>query len=349
MTKPLVLSLIAAPLLAQEAPKDSTPKPYNPPPLFEAASPIEFTMVGAYSKIKRERTGTANYYPGTVSYKADTGVVTVPVRLRARGIWRRKNCEVPPILMNFTKDSTKKTLFARLDRARLTFPCRFNADYEQYVIQEYNLYRVQRILTPYSFDVRLAKVTFIDQDKKDTVGVWWTFLSEQDDVFAERNGAKLITQQGAGPDDLNPYEAAFLGIFQYFVATSDYSVRALHNVVLVFKNMEYIPVARDFDFGGAVNARYAKPPEILRIRSVTERIMRGYCVAPEEYEKVFKLFRDKKDAIYAIYSDSLSTAAAIKPDVVKATLKYFDAFYDVINDPRKADREIKKACLGSPA
>ena len=341
--------LLASPLAAQDAAKDTVKKPYSPPPLFESEKPIEFTLVGPYGKIRRERTGEAHYYPGTVSYKADTGtgMVTVPVRLRARGIWRRKNCEIPPILMNFTKDSTKKTLFAKLDRARLTFPCKLNADYEQYVLQEFNLYRVQRVLTPLSFNVRLAKVTFIDAEKKDTAGVWWSFLSEQDDVFAERSGAKLITTKGAGPDDLNTYESAFFGVFQYFVANADYSIRELHNVVLIFKNMEYIPVARDYDFGGAVNARYAKPPEVLRIRAVTERIMRGYCVPAEEYERVFKLFRDKKDAMYALYSDALS--AGLKPDVVKQTLKYFDEFYAVINDPRKAQREITKGCLGSPA
>lgn len=338
---------MVAPLAAQDAATDTVKKPYSPPPLFESEKPIEFVLKGAYSKIKKERVGEAKYYPGTVTYKGDAGDVTVPVRLRARGIWRRKNCEIPPVLMNFTKDSTKKTLFAKLDRARLTFPCRLNADYEQYVLQEFNLYRVQRVLTPLSFDVRLAKVTFIDSEKGDTAGTWWTFLSEQDDVFAERNGAKLVTQTGAGPSDLNEYESAFFGVFQYFVANADYSIRMLHNVVLVFKNMEYIPVARDYDFGGAVNTRYAKPPEILKIRSVTERIMRGYCAPEAEYEKVFKLFRDKKDAVYGIYSDPLS--AGMKPEVVKETLKYFDEFYSVINDPRKAQREITKACLGSPA
>jgi hypothetical protein len=340
----VLLLLVAVPLLAQDTAKTKEPKPFSPAPLFTDTKPIEFTLTGPYGKLKKERTGEAHYFPGTVSYAGDAGAVTVPVRLRARGIWRRKNCDIPLILMNFTKDSTKKTLFAKLDRARLTFPCRFNADYEQYVLQEFALYRVQRVLTPLSFDVRLAHVTFIDSEKHDTVGTWWSFLSEQDEVFAERNGAKLVTQQGAGPGDLEPYESAFFGVFQYFVANSDYSVRALHNVVLILKNNEYIPVARDYDFGGAVNTRYAKPPEVLRIRSVTERIMRGYCVPPENYEKVFSLFRDKKDAIYGLYSDPLS--AAFKPNVVKETLKYFDEFYSVVNDPKKSQKEIVKACLG---
>lgn len=340
---PLVLA-VALPLAAQDTAKVKEKKPYSPPPIFMDSKPIEFTLLGPYGKIKKERVGEAHYFPGTVSYAGDAGAVSVPVRLRARGIWRRKNCEIPPILMNFSKDSTKKTEFAKLDRARLTFPCRFNADYEQYVLQEYELYRVQRLLTPYSFDVRLAHVTFIDSQKQDTVGTFWSFLSEQDSVFAERNGATLTTQQGAGAGDLETYQSAFFGVFQYFVANSDYSISALHNVVLVMKNNEYIPVARDYDFGGAVNARYATPPEVLRIRKVTERIMRGYCAPAEEYEKVFALFRDKKDAIYALYSDPL--AAALKPNVVKETLKYFDEFYAVINDPKKSQREIVKACLG---
>jgi len=341
----LVLAVaIASPLVAQDTAKVKEKKPYSSPPIFMDSKPIAFTVSGPYGKIKKQRTGEATYFPGTVSYVGDSGAVSVPVRLRARGIWRRKNCEIPPVLMNFSKDSTKKTLFAKLDRARLTFPCRFNADYEQYVLQEYQLYRVQRLLTAYSFDVRLAHVTFIDSEKKDTVGTFWSFLSEQDSVFAERNGARLTTQKGAGPGDLETYESAFFGVFQYFVANSDYSIRELHNVVLVMKNNEYIPVARDYDFGGAVNAKYAKPPEVLHIRRVTDRIMRGYCVPAEQYEKVFALFRDKKAAIYGLYSDPL--AAAVTPAVVTETLKYFDEFYAVINDPKKSQREIVKACLG---
>ena len=72
----LLLLVAAAPLMAQD-PSAQEPKPYNPPPLFEAQTPVEFTLTGAFSKIKKEKTGDANYYPGTVSYKSDTGIVWV--------------------------------------------------------------------------------------------------------------------------------------------------------------------------------------------------------------------------------------------------------------------------------
>jgi hypothetical protein len=117
--------------------------------------------------------------------------------------------------------------------------------------------------------------------------------------------------------------------------------------VLLFREPNHIPVARDFDWTGAVNTRYAKPNPILNIRTVTQRVMRGYCSTPEQYEKVFALFKEKKDAIYALYRDPI--AAPLKPSVVNETLRYFDEFYATINDPRRAKREIVAACLGGSA
>ncbi len=326
---------------------DKPAKPYERPPLFTDSTPLDITVTAPYRQLRRDRTGTTAYRPGRVSYVSDSGVVSLPVRLRTRGIWRRRNCDMPPLLMNFTKDSTKKSVFAKLDRVRLSPHCRDNDDFEQYVLQEYQLYRVQRLLTPLSFDVRLARVTYLDSEKKDTVARRWAFLQEMDEAFASRVGLKLITLTGAAPNDLDPYESAFTGVFQYFVANTDFSIRELHNIVLLEKSETYIPVARDFDWSGAVNARYATPNPKLPIRSVTQRLMRGYCTAPSGYEKVFALFREKKDAIYALYADSIG--ALLKPRVVKSTLEYFDEFYATINNPREARRSIVEACLGGAA
>ena len=109
------------------------------------------------------------------------------------------------------------------------------------------------------------------------------------------------------------------------------------------KDTSYYPVAYDFDWSGAVNTRYAVPAEQLPIRRVTDRIMRGYCTQPENYVKAIAVFKEKKDAIYGLYHDSV--ASLMKPDVVAKTLKYFDEFYEVINDPRLYTRFIIKACL----
>lgn len=352
MKRPIVCALSlfgATALFGQEQQGDAKPKkPYEPPPIFQAQAPIEMTLYAPFSQLRKDRQPETQYRPGWIVYAGDSGDVRIPVRLRTRGIYRKKNCEIPPLLVNFTKDSTKKTLFARNDRLRLTMHCKDSDDYEQYVLQEYNIYRVQRQLTQYSYDVRLARVTYVDSEKKDTLTTRWAFFQEQDDAFTERLGVQLVTTQGAGPADLNPYESAFFGVWQYFVGNSDFSVRALHNVVLVLKGDEHIPVARDFDWSGAVDTRYAVPNPILKTRSVTQRVMRGYCSDPAEYEKVFALFKEKKDSLYAQYKDSLM-APRMKPNVVAKTLKYFDAFYETIENPREAERSIVDRCLAGSA
>jgi hypothetical protein len=322
-------------------------KPYNPPPMFMAEKPMEFVLHAPFGKLRRDRKVETEYREAFITYLGDAGQVRVPVRTRTRGIWRKANCEIPPLLLNFTKDSSKGTAFARADRVRLSLHCRNNDEYEQYVLQEYNLYRVQRLLTPLAFSVRLARVTYVDSEKSDTLMTRYAFLQEQDDAFAERLGVDLVTLTGASPADLDPYESAFFGVFQYFVANSDFSIRQLHNVVLVFRDPYHVPVARDFDWSGAVNPRYATPNPILPIRTISERLMRGYCAPPEQFEKVFTLFRAKRDAIYALYRDDIG--ALMKPAVVASTLKYFDAFYATINDSKRAQRDIIGACLGGAA
>jgi len=348
--------LFVAPLAAQEPKAEQQAEPqgdakaakaYEAPRIFRDFSPLELTITAPIRQLRRDRAVDTPWRVASVTARVDGGESTVPVRLRTRGIWRKKNCDIPPLLLNFAKDSVKGTVFARLDRLRLSMHCRDTDDFEQYVLQEFNLYRVQRLLTPLTFDVRLARVTYVDSEKKDTIARRWAFVQEQDEPFAARVGATLVTTEGAGPADLHPYESAFLGVFQYFVGNSDFSIRALHNIVLVYRDEQYVPVARDFDWSGAVNPRYATPSPVLPIRSVRQRLMRGYCAPVDEYEKVFALFREKKDAIYGLYADSIGSL--LKPAVVKSTLAYFDDFYKTINDPKAARQNIIAACLGGSA
>lgn len=343
-----VLLAAAVPVSAQQPqgmPADK--KPYSTPWMFTNDTVISFTLHAPFGKLRRDRQEETEYRVAHITFPDSLGTARVPVRVRTRGVWRKENCQIPPLMLNFAKDSTRGTLFGHMDRVRFSSYCRNADDYEQYVLQEHQIYRVQKLLMPYTFAVRLARVTFVDSESNDTVSTRYGFLQEIDEEFAERVGVRLVGEQGAGPGDLDTYESALFGVFQYFVANSDFSIRALHNVVLVYKDPHHIPVARDFDWSGAVNARYAKPNPVLNIRHIAQRIMRGYCAPPEDFERVFQLFRDKKDAIYGLYSDPLNSA--MKPDVVKRTLAYFDQFYETINDPKRAQREILESCLGGSA
>ena len=183
------------------------------------------------------------------------------------------------------------------------------------------------------------------QKKGDTLQKRYAFLGEEPEDAAKRMGGKALAIKNAHGDDMDEMARAMFGVFEYFIGNTDFSVTQLHNVLLLQRDSIFdlaFPVARDFDWSGAVDARYAFPDYRLPIKNVKQRLMKGECASKAVFDSVFQIFRAKKEPIYALYHDSLS--AGMKPDVVNKTLKYFDEFYATINNPRDAKDEIISAC-----
>ena len=59
--------------------------------------------------------------------------VEVPLRVRTRGIWRLKNCDFPPIRLNFAGKETKNTVFDGVDKPKLVNYCRDTDQYAAYM------------------------------------------------------------------------------------------------------------------------------------------------------------------------------------------------------------------------
>jgi len=347
-------SLIAqTPAKAEKSAKTAkVPKPKGPDSaevskFFRSETPIVATLTTNVGRLRGDKNpATAPWRPATLAYTGpDTAHGVVPVRLKTRGIWRLKNCQFPPVRLNFTGEAVKHTAFHGLDQPKLVNHCRDEDAYEQYVLQEFQLYRVYRLLTPASHAVRLLKLSYADSGKDKVMATRYAFIEEAPGELAARMSAKQTKLKGAGPDDLDPFNSALFGVFQYMIGNTDFSVSGLHNVELIqMANGDYWPIAYDFDFSGAVNTRYATVDPQLHMSSVRNRMYRGYCVPKESYPKVFELFNAKKDSIYALYKDPLGKL--LRPDVVDETLKYFDDFYRTINNPRSAKSEIIDACIG---
>jgi hypothetical protein len=320
--------------------------PHEAAHLFTAETPVAFTLTANFGRLRRDKSPDAPWRAATISFTDSTGgAIDIPIKVKTRGIWRLNNCDFPPIRLDFAKSTVKHSLFAKLDKPKLVTHCRDNDDYEQYLLQEMQLYRVYNLLTAYSHRVRLARVTYADSGTGKTVATRYAFLAEEPDAVAYRVGGMLAKEKGAGPSELDPKLAAIFSVFEYLIGNTDWSVSGLHNVELVSDAAgDYVPIAYDFDFSGAVNTRYATPDPRLPIRRVRDRVYRGYCYPTEVYAPVFELFRAKKDSIYALYKDSIGQL--LKGDRGKETLEYFDEFYKVIDDQRQAKREIIDRCLG---
>jgi hypothetical protein len=238
---------------------------------------------------------------------------------------------------------TKGTIFARQERLKLVTPCWSGRDeYEQYILAEYLLYRVYNLLTPLSFRARLLHITYEDTTAKPLSPVsTHAFFLEENDAMAARNGGKILKAKGATREDLDARQADLVALFEYLIGNTDWSVPALHNIHLVqtYDGKVY-PVPYDFDFSGAVDTPYSTPDSALPIKSVRQRLFRGYCISPADAAPVVALFNERRAAIYALY-DSLP---ALDRKVAERTRRYFDQFYKTINDEGRLKGEVAQAC-----
>ena len=329
----------------KRAGRDSTKKPYVPPAVYEAEAPLPVTFTANIRQLRGDRGDKAPWRPATLSYAGPAGdTVVVPLRARTRGIWRLKSCTFPPLRFNFASKAARNTLFENLDRPKLVSYCRDDDRHEQYVLQELQLYRIYRLLTPFSHKVRLLRATYVDGASGKAQTTRYAILLEEEQSLARRVNGVLVEDKGAGPDALEPRHSAIVGVFQYLIGNTDFSIYALHNAELVRDStFQIVPVAYDFDFAGAVNAHYATTDPKLPIKRVRERVYRGYCVPEAEFAAAFALLRERRAAIYALYADEIGRL--LDPGVVKSTLSYFDDFYRTIDDPRAAKRLIVDACV----
>ncbi len=293
--------------------------------LFRKSDPLEITITTGLGALIRDRDSTSRVMHGAdLSYRDSSGAaVHVGVSLRTRGHWRRqaRNCDFPPLKVEVTREAAKNTLFEGNRTLKLASNCRpSRSEYEQYILQEFALYRMYQALTPWSFRTRLAHVTYQDSTGKTKPVQSWAFFVEDDGDLAQRRNARRIEIQGALFDDLEPVKFGYLQLFQYMAGNTDWSVSGLHNIMLLRDSIGTLhPVPFDFDWSGAVDARYAFPDKSLPIHDVRDRLWRGDCRSAEAMAPVIERFFSRRAEMDSTYM----TLTPVAPPVRERMQKYF--------------------------
>src|SRR5690606_23139454 len=133
-----------------------------------------------------------------------------------------------------------------------------------------------------------------------------------------------------------------LSLFQYWVGNTDWSVANLHNIVLFLTpEWDYYPVAYDFDWTGAVNARYARPNDVIGLRSVRQRKHRGPCRTAEEWAPTIALFKERRAELDAVWATPLPGQDASR---LEGTRRFLNDFWSILDDPRLFRRQIIEDC-----
>ena len=314
-------------------------------PLFSTYEPLVITIKSDFkSLIKGKKSEDPAYQAAELVYNPSEGGEQIfQIKIKPRGITRRIHswCSFPPLMLNFKKKEVENTIFNGQDKIKLVAYCKNSDANEQYNIQEYLVYRVYQQLTPYSFKVRLVQVTYIDTSEKYKPVTRYGFVIEHEKALAKRNGGEIAKLQLNNHDRCDRRSIDIFTCFQFMVGNTDWWVGNQHNVkILLVEGKMPIPVPYDFDITGVVNSNYASPDERLGITSVRQRLFRGYCRRPGEYEEILKIFQDKKEVIYGIYR----SCDLLDEKQLKGTLAYYDQFYDIINDPRQVRSNFYESC-----
>jgi hypothetical protein len=342
----LALVLVAPALAAQGAPADSSGAAGSdsaraPAAIYAADSVLPLTLAFDVRAVKRDRRDEPEWRGAVLTIAgADGAPVELPARVRARGVFRRKLCVFPPLRLDIVRGKAAGTPAAGIGRPKLVTHCRGDRRFEQYLYEEYLIYRSYAVLTPIAFQARLARITYADSGGA-TPEARPAILVEDADRMAARNGLQILEAEGARARDLDAFQGALFGVFQYLVGNTDWSISTLHNVELAQRAGTVFPVPYDFDWSGVINAHYATPNPVLRLRSVTQRLYRGYCEHNAELPRVLALFLERREALLALWREP---PPGYDPARARRAVEYLEEFYREIQDPAKAFRALEEAC-----
>lgn len=288
---------------------------------------LEIRLTTDLGQLIKKRTAE-EYQPAHIQFVCPSGqVVDGPLEVKARGKTRKEICSHPPIKVKWKKKALDSLGFSRFNEMKVVWQCKPGRLYEQTLLKEYMVYRMNNLVTPYSYRVKLARITLTDARDSSRQFVKYGFFLEDDEQLALRLNGKLVDEPVKTAGRFSREEMLRFFVFQYMVSNTDWSFGNLHNVrVLQLETGRTIPIGYDYDYSGVVAAIYAVPHESLPIKSVRERYYKGIDCKGSEIQELNDFFLTKKEAIMAYCEQFPLLDNADRKDVVH----YMGAFFDML-------------------
>ncbi len=252
---------------------------------------------------------------------------TYDVTLEKRGKSRLKRCRFPPLRLNFQRSQLTGTVFEGQNKLKLVTHCSNSDERKGNLAAEFLIYRLYNQLTDDSFRVRWIDIDYVKNGRTTTHGA---FFIEHKRSLAARLDAQLLETAQVAREDLDPVAAARIALFAYMVGNTDYSLErgpadeCCHNVVPLERADKVLPVPYDFDSTGVVDPDYATPVAQLGIRSVRQRLYRGYCMHDDQLSTVKARFITQTPALSAL----LDSVHQLPERKRKKVGRYLGSFYD---------------------
>lgn len=290
---------------------------------FQTEDVLDITISTNFERILADMR-LEDYQPATLSYKNNGELLNWDIKLKQRGKFRRRSCEMPPLKLNFSKKDLEQEGLKDFDKMKLVTYCMDDGAGRENILKEYLAYKLYNELTPYSFKVQLVRVTYVDTEKSMRKIKRFGFLIESTSELEARLGSTELEAIGVSPDAMNEKQAALAAEFQYLIGNADWNTIMMHNVKLLQKTADapVVLVPYDFDFAGLVNAPYAIPNRNVGQTSIQQRVYMGQH--PEQRAAMNDYFQAKKRALY----DVIDNFQYLSWDVQEEMTTYLDSYFD---------------------
>ena len=323
------------------------------PPLFDGNSPIDIRLSADWDKLLRDRQSKPKRHAAILTVNPETAAsqsFDITVSLRGKSRRRKENCEFPPLLLNFKREQVADTLFDGQNKLKLVTHCtklgRTRVTSDDRLHSEYLLYRIYNLITPNSYKVRPVSITYSYMTKR-TSHNHVAFLIEHKSDLAKRTGGTLINKPTVGVNSLSKRPSSLAALFNYFAGNTDFNFTqgpkgdsCCHNAISMTKGDEIIPIPYDFDATGFVDPPYAKHTAGPRLRSITQRLYRGFCAHKDGLDFAKERFLTTKPAI----DELLATYPEISGPRRKKLQRYSRQFFSTLTNPKQFERKIQREC-----
>ncbi len=304
---------------------------------LEEEDQLKITLESDFTKLVEEK-NEDEYQPAMMSYVNDEGdLVQSVLKIKARGKFRRRICDFPPLKLKFDEDDLAKTGFSPSYKSfKLVTHCLDSEEEMQNAIKEYLVYKLYNQLTPQSFEVKLVEITYVDSsiEKEEEPTVRYGFLIENTKEMSDRLGGDEIEQYNLDLNVLDVQDRQLFSMFQFMVGNTDWKTKVMHNIKIVKSDddSEIMMVPYDFDFAGLVNTSYAKPNPDYKQQSVRQRIYMDKVNSLEELSDIIRYFKKQKEGLFDIIKNTDELSKKNKRDA----LQYLKSFYSILDDPEQS-------------
>ncbi|MFZ2899519.1 MAG: hypothetical protein WA004_12895 [Saprospiraceae bacterium] len=267
------------------------------------------------------------FLPATFSFKDAMGQEQrLATGIKPRGKFRRRVCDFPPLKLKFEDEELVQRGLLPFGSLKVVTHCLANVNGSMdNLLREYLAYELYQQMTPMSYRVKLAQITYMDAKKREKPITRMAFFIEPTEEMAYRLEGEEVEDFGISIEKLEPRNSAEMRIFQYFIGNTDWSINTLHNVKLIrhTESGDLLAVPYDFDFAGWVDPIYAIPNPNIGQTDIRDRYFFGEPPSLDAWNACYSRLEYIRPSLEARIQGLEGLSNGAKRDM----MRYVDSFF----------------------